>query len=137
MIDLLRSSVARRSFSLAGMVAEAEIRTRANIDAKAASTACRRAIEGFGGGASGLLVDVLEDRFLRRKAPVEMKEAAAAVGVGGCVCSTFVGSDFPVDPGSPCLDACCDVVDDTGATSLAMRASMKVTKVNETLWAGE
>ena len=47
MIDRLRSSDIRRSFSLGGSGAEAEISTSEKIDARAVSTACRRAIESF------------------------------------------------------------------------------------------
>lgn len=143
-IARLRSSDARRSFSLDGSGAEAEISTRAKIDDRAVSTVCLRTAEGLVGTGSGLVVvvDVLVERFLRRKVPPEMSVAAEA-GVGGC---NSPGSDC-LTSGSldeisvfPCLDeeeTGLGAIDGTGATSLAMRASMKVTKVNETLCAGE
>lgn len=85
--------------------------------------------------------DIVCERFLRRKLPAEMNAAAdAGVGVGGCESDAFRSEDLE-SASEVCFwrfDGAVDcAVDGTGATSLDMRASMKVTKVKETLCAGE
>lgn len=95
--------------------------------------------------------EVVNERDWRRKEPAETN-AADEAGVGGaailwacwsfvsrgccCCCWRFLSSDdflecwwWEDDRGGG--------IEGAGATSLAMRASMKVTKVKETLWAGE
>lgn len=124
-----RSSCARRSLSFAGTGTLAEIRTVENIPARAVSTACRRMARGLAVGSGTFEVKV---RVRRRILPAAATAAAAAVAVGevGCLLGLTCSSDgFSED--------CRGGIDVTGATSLAMRASMKVTKVKETLCAGE
>lgn len=78
-ILFFRSSDARRSLSFAGTGTAAEIKTRENILASAASTACRRAAaleELFDARSESV------DRGLRRKLPPDIN-AAAEAGVGG------------------------------------------------------
>lgn len=145
-ILFLRSSDARRSFSFAGTGTAAEINTRAKIPARAASTACRRAV------ALAALLDAKSDsneRALRRKLPPEMNAAAeAGVGAVGDVVSEEESGSCEVDESMDLsaepfcflvfeVEGLDFVVDGTGATSFAIRASMNVTKVKETLCAGE
>lgn len=138
---LFLSSHARLSFSLLGIHNPShEIMTSANSEESAVSTAWRRRIAGL------TLVAVVSDelevvsvRVLRRKLPAaEMKEdgddgdkgwsaekMVDDTGVAGIV------GDFDAAGGGRAGMVV------TGATSFAMRASMKVRNVNETLWAGK
>ena len=134
------------------------MRKLAKMLANAVSTACRRRAMGFVVMAVDVLallgllwaseemleVEPVRERDWRRKLPAEMK-AAEDAGVGGGMeaigcCCCWSSSDsrrfrssedfFEWDGGGGGMDV-------EGATSLAMRASMNVTKVKETLCAGE
>lgn len=152
------SSAARRSFSFIGVGTAAEMRTREKTDASADSTDCRCAMAAFLAAAVAVVLvaesepdDEVEvsDRGFRRKLPAEMN-AAAEAGVGGWECcwvsvwlcdwvESVVDSDDLWCLLRVLADEDCGgiVVDGTGVTSLAIRASMNVTKVKETLCAGE
>lgn len=81
MIFFFRSSDARLSLSFAGTGTEAEISTRANIDANEDSTDWRRAAGRDVVPADASEPETVGERFLRRKLPAEMN-AAAEAGVG-------------------------------------------------------
>jgi len=91
--------------------------------------------------------DVVNERDWRRKDPAEINAAEeAGVGVGAAFwdcwpsvlrgdCWRFLSSEDFLE----CWwweDGRSGGIERAGATSLAIRASMKVTKVEETLWAG-
>lgn len=161
MIPFFRSSTARFSLSFEGVGTSVEMRKLENILANAASTACRWEARELAFLLSSLFCFLLSDkeddddmeefvidRDLRRKLPPVMK-AAEEAGVGG---DGFKGlessrADSVCGPDTECLLSSedffeCEWRDDddgggmgdtTGATSLAIRASIKVTKVKETL----
>lgn len=138
------SSQARLSFSLVGIDNPAhEMMTSANSDASPVSTACRLTSAGLTLAAvvcsEADVLEVVNVRARRRKPPAaDMKEDVDAgegresaekrmkesgvVGVVGDLATAGEGRAGRAE---------------AGATSLTMRASMKVRKVNETLWAGD
>lgn len=131
-----RSSSALRSLSFVGTGISEEMRSEEKIPDSTVSTVWRRSARGFIVGSGAL--DKVNVRVLRRRLPLEMKDPEEGdVGVEGCV---VLSDDLVLGFASSSdglLDEAREGIDVAGATSLATRASMNVTKVKETLWAGE